>query len=98
MTARPTRIMVRRSALELARVSWKWARFGHGFYRPFHLDAHQHPLLAGLTVRVRVNAEEALGELVDVRVGAGFRQRRGPVDEHVRLKVIPVLDRDDDAR
>src|SRR5258705_14001405 len=56
---------------------------------PIHLDAHQHPLLAGLAIRVLVHAEEALSELIEVRVGARFRQGRGPVDDHVRLKVVP---------
>src|SRR5437867_24908 len=44
---------------------------------PIRFDFHDQPFLAGASEGVLVGAEEALGELVDVRVGAGLGHGRG---------------------
>src|SRR5574341_1344830 len=61
------------------------------------LDPDHQALLAGLAVRVLVRSEKSLGELIDVGVRAGLRQGGVPMDDHVRLRVVAVLDGDDDA-
>src|SRR2546425_35808 len=61
------------------------------------LDPHGQSLLPGPAERILVGAQEALGELVDVLVGPGFGHARLAVEDHVGLRIVPVLHRDDDA-
>src|SRR5262245_30752412 len=62
---------------------------------PVRLDSDDQSLLPGSAKRVFVRPEEALGELVDVGVGAGLAHGRLAVEDHVGLGIVAVLHGDD---